>query len=435
MKKERKPIIQKIEFDEKTKEPIKIQLQGDEFAEQIVVEPPEVTDEHDFINNTSAKQMMMTQVMGIETNTNVNKRQKIFKNLFALLFGIIVIAVLVFTAINDFTGGSLPSWSEVGSIFAENWYWAIFAVLAVALYYIIKGLKLSINCKSVSGKFHFKTCMETAVVGLYYNNVTPLAVGGQPFEIYHLSKHGVHGGVASSIPITTYFFNQIAFVMISIVSIILFGTNKLHIPESMMGFAHVGIKTTAIVGIILCAIVPILVVFFSLLPRFTSKLVAGVLFIGNKLRLVKNPKATAMKTYKTVIHNARCIKKLATKPLVFSSLFLLSFLEHISFSSLPFFIMNFFGFETTNGILGWLQIVQITLILYCAISFIPTPGNAGAADLSFYALFSAGLLPGFAFPAMLSWRVLSFYSTIIIGFIFINVKKRADKKLNKSLTE
>ena len=38
MKKERKPIIQKIEFDEKTKEPIKIQLQGDEIAEQIAEE-------------------------------------------------------------------------------------------------------------------------------------------------------------------------------------------------------------------------------------------------------------------------------------------------------------------------------------------------------------------------------------------------------------
>ena len=63
------------------------------------------------------------------------------------------------------------------------------------------------------------------------------------------------------------------------------------------------------------------------------------------------------------------------------------------------------------------------------LTHIPTPGNSGAADLSFYVLFSTGLTTaGLAFPAMVVWRILSFYSLIIIGFIFTTVYKKHHKK-------
>ena len=66
-----------------------------------------------------------------------------------------------------------------------------------------------------------------------------------------------------------------------------------------------------------------------------------------------------------------------------------------------------------------------------AISFIPTPGNSGAADLSFFLLFEAVLVSGLAFPAMVVWRLFSFYSTIIIGFLFATFKKKSDLKKQK----
>ena len=72
----------------------------------------------------------------------------------------------------------------------------------------------------------------------------------------------------------------------------------------------------------------------------------------------------------------------------------------------------------------------MTVLLLLAISFIPTPGNAGAADLSFYALFSSGIVgAGMSFTANTISRLFSFYSYIIIGFIFATIKKRSDSRL------
>ena len=111
--------------------------------------------------------------------------------------------------------------------------------------------------------------------------------------------------------------------------------------------------------------------------------------------------------------------------------FLLSILENLANASIAFFTLKFFGFSLgvqTNFFMEWLQIVQITLLLFVSVSFVPTPGNLGATDLSFFLLFSFGLTAGLAFPAMVIWRMISFYSTILIGFLFAVFKKKADLK-------
>ena len=140
-----------------------------------------------------------------------------------------------------------------------------------------------------------------------------------------------------------------------------------------------------------------------------------------------------MKTMKTVFHNSKCIKKVTKSPLVFASIFLISFGEQLAHCSIAYFTLKFFGFDWTTlyGIYEWLAVVQLCLVINAAVSFIPTPGNSGAADLSFYLLFEQGLqTAGLAFPAMLVWRLLSFYSTVLIGFIFTSTKHKTDRKRN-----
>ena len=130
---------------------------------------------------------------------------------------------------------------------------------------------------------------------------------------------------------------------------------------------------------------------------------------------------------KTVVHNSQCIKKMTTRPISFVAAFIMSFIEQLANVSIAYFTLKFFGFDLpSRGLIEWLYIVQICFMLNAAISFIPTPGNSGAADLSFYMLFKSGLAVGLAFPAMVIWRGLSFYSYIVIGFLFATVKKKHD---------
>ena len=121
---------------------------------------------------------------------------------------------------------------------------------------------------------------------------------------------------------------------------------------------------------------------------------------------------------------------MSRNPLVFVTEFVLSLMENIALSTIAYFTLKLFGFDLpSDGFHEWLQVVQLCIILYISISFVPTPGNSGAADLSFYLLFSTGITAAcLAFPAMVTWRVLAFYSFIIIGFIFTKINRKSERK-------
>ena len=424
--------IKNIKINQETKRPIVVDVPESEFFDQPI-------EKADFIENVSSKslrnQIAVEKILGVKKiDDSVGKRQKLYKRIVSAIFIIFMVGVFAYTAYQDFfVKKNFPSVSEIRSIFRVGWLFFLLAFLSLFLAFFFKGLKNSVMCKSMTGKFHFKTCLETSVIGTYYNNVTPLAVGGQPFEIYHLSKHGIHGGVASSIPIASFFLNQLTFVILGIVSLVLFSRNLYNAPSQLINAFDPAFFSLTIVGLFCCVFVPALVILFSMLPRVGAKLVWLVIKIGTKLRIVKKPQETLQATVKTVVHNAHCLKKIATRPLLFFSLLLFSFLENLANVSIAFFVLKGFGleFKGINFALEWVIICSICFILYASITFIPTPGNSGAADLSFYLLFETVLFAGLAFPAMIIWRLFSFYSTIIIGFTFATIKKKSDNKNSK----
>lgn len=427
------PILNVIEIDEQTAEPTIVSVDAKDLEREAKKRKASKPKTKKSIKESAGTQLVMNKILGFTDDNSINKRQKLFKNICSALFVVLILCVLAFTAYKDFFANEQgpPNWWDILNALKQNWYFGLIAVLTLALNYFFKGLKLTVMCKSMTGKWHFITCMETAIIGHYYNNVTPLAVGGQPFEIYHLSKHGVHGGVATSLPICAYFLNQIGFVALGLTALLLFERgNVLDIPADILSGMPKIISTAAIIGFILGVIAPLMIIIFSILPRFCSILVHFVINLGGKLKLIKRPKETTYKTLKTVMHNSKCIKKMATNPLLLVITFIISLLESLSLVSIAYFTLKFFGFgwKDSGPILEWLQICQLGMILYLAISFIPTPGNSGAADFSFFFLFQAGLLPGLAFPAMMTWRVIGYYSFIILGFIFLTWKKNAEKK-------
>ena len=400
----------------------------------------------DFIEQKSNKEVRRKDVtdkfLGLnrDKDEKIDKRQKIYKTIISVIFIVFVVGVLLYTAYRDFFAPNkdFPSWESLFDILKESWKYLAFALGALFLFYFSKALKCSLMCKALTKKFHLGTCMETSIIGSYYNNITPLAVGGQPFEIYHLSKHGVHGGAAAAIPIGSFMLSQIAFVILGFTALFLFKDNRLEIASNVYGIFPDTIRLLALIGLIMCTLMPLLVIVFCLTPRIGAMGVHFVMWLGSKLRIVKKPRETTIKTIKNVIHNAECLKKICRRPLTFILSFILSFVEHLANASLAFFILKAFGYDVITVVdkvevdvpvlTEWLQTVQISLILLASISFIPTPGNSGAADLSFYNFFEVGLKAGLAFPATLIWRCFCFYSHIVIGFLFATAKKRSDHR-------
>ena len=100
---------------------------------------------------------------------------------------------------------------------------------------------------------------------------------------------------------------------------------------------------------------------------------------------------------------------------------------------IPFFVLTAFG-----GEMDFLPCFVTTVAVTAAVYFVPTPGNAGAAEGTFFVVFSA-LSQGYVFWAMLVWRFFSYYIYIMMGpIIYLKMhleKKRKEKVLNEKNTQ
>ena len=430
--------VNEIKVDDKTLEPKIIESKKPSHAhiEKELRQKHKKEDKED--RRSIGKQMVMKHIIGY-VPSETEKRQNLYKHIFTAVFVIMVLGVLAWTFYNDFLSPEAlenpPSFSQIGAVFAENWFYLIFVFIALFCCFLFKGLKLSIMCKYMTGRWRFATCFETGIIGHYYNNVTPLAAGGQPFEIYHLSKHGVHGGVASSMPIAAFFMYQLAMVTLSIIALIFFipSINPLILPdEIILSSVATILRPMAIVGCFFGVLMPLIVILFCIFPKVANKIVGWVINLGAKLKLVKNKEKTTERFIANVNQNAKCLTDLTKNTIVFIASFLISVCEVLSLCSIAYFTLRAFGFDFSEAwsIWEWGQIITVCLVFYSSVSFIPTPGNSGAADVSFYWLFKLSLVAihGLSFPAMLTWRILSYYSFVIIGFLFTTLKRKNDRR-------
>ena len=112
----------------------------------------------------------------------------------------------------------------------------------------------------------------------------------------------------------------------------------------------------------------------------------------------------------------------------------------ILFYSIPFVVYATFVPLDANWFSTYIQIFTMAVVCDMACSFIPLPGAAGMAELSFATLFgnffkSAGA-GNIAVWALLLWRIFTYYGYLIQGLFimlydFLIGNKKYEKQKNK----
>jgi len=263
---------------------------------------------------------------------------------------------------------------------------------------------------------------KVAVIGKYYDNLTPAGAGGQGFQMYYLSSNGCGPGTSGGLPIIGFLGLQFGFVLIGILTMI-FGRDFLG--------ELVGIRVTAIVGLVFYAFIPLCIIFFAVAPNVLEAIVGwGTRMLG-KLHILKHPQSTeekAIHSLKSYTDALRAFGRHRGQMLV---VFFLSLVYQLALMCLPYFVLHFFG----AGV-GFIECFCQVVYIYAAITIVFTPGNSGAAEASFYMVFGT-LSGGAVFWGMLVWRALCYYSWIVLGAI-VQVKDRLSKRktiVEKETTE
>jgi len=322
------------------------------------------------------------------------------KRFLSLFFILINVGVIAWIALHEFQGSSGLRFRDIIQVWIQNWMFFVFAIVCMVVALVSEGLKYFFLIKKATGQSRLYLAMKTAIVGKYYDNITPLGSGGQAFQIYTLYKGGIPSGVASSLPISGFSMMQIAFFILGL-SFFVFNGDVITDPV---------FRILAFIGLGFMIFLPFMVVLFILLPKVSTATVFLIAKILKKLHLVKVEHRFARRILRSLGDFKVSLGELMTSKRTVLITLTLSILYQIALCSIPYFVILAAGFQTT-----YLDTLTLTLFVYSAIAFIPTPGNAGAAEISFTIIFTA--IPSAAmFWSMMLWRFASYYLFILVGF-------------------
>lgn len=348
----------------------------------------------------------------LEAQKPKKKKKTFIVSLILLLINIVFMFFIVKGLIDDIGDASfLTVVEQQGS----KLWWLGGGLLIYCLFMFSQTSMYKVLIKNITGKNMWGVAYDVAVVGKYYDNVTPFAVGGQPMQIVRLMQQGISPGVSTSIPVIKMMMNQSVSVFIALLFCV-FGVPQIPTTGGLNGFLMVIFIILAVIGLV----INVLLVFFMILVSsgtlFTRSFVSGLLRFLYKIKIVKNYRQTLKKTMNQINEYRLSMKYLWDHKLLFFKMLGLCALECLSYAIIPYFV--------TMAFVGTLPVEPFRFLIIClaqyyicslASSFIPLPGGTGLIEIAFIFLF--GVIVGdFVVWALLIWRFLSYYLILIHGF-------------------
>lgn len=319
-----------------------------------------------------------------------------------IAFGVVMMVQLA----GSMSSEQKPLWEVIAQL---DPLYGTLTLVAILLILLIDAAKYFIALSATTQKAHPLISVKVALLGRYYDNVTPFATGGQPMQIYYLHKKGFSGGLSAAVVFIKYAFNTCAWLFVAAFAMI-FGASSLS-KVSTGGFLQI----TGWIGWCVNALLPLFIFGFVIFPKFSMKLTEWLIRIGHKLRIVKNKDAAIEKAFDVVRDFRSSFAIMAHHPLEFILLSLSCIAELSLTFALPFFIMKAFGgLGAEAGLAVLIEVMALNAYATFASSVIPTPGNSGAIESTITMAFSS-IANSILIWVVFFWRFATYYLYILIG--------------------
>lgn len=293
-----------------------------------------------------------------------------------------------------------------------NIFWLIIAVVCQILNILIDGYILYKFVNNYDKNYTLLKSFRATAIGQFYSVITPGGVGGQPMQIYSLSKQKVDSGVASSCLIQKFLVYQTIITVYSLISM-MFNLNL------FSGDLKSLMISLAMFGFISHAIVVIFIFMFSFNKKLTYKIIDFCLKILFKIKIIKNLDKTRLEIEEKLnkFHESN-IKLYKNKKILITSS-VLTIIQLSLIFSIPYMIYRTFNFYGASIF----DMITAQAIVTMVSSFVPIPGGSGAAEGSFYLFFSMFFTENTIKSAILLWRIVTYFLNIIMFAPFSNVNK------------
>lgn len=295
--------------------------------------------------------------------------------------------------------------TQIGqALHAVNPWWLLGALGCFVLHAFFEGAIVHVFFRFQHVNARLGSSILVGLIGMYYSAITPAATGGQPMQVYAFKKRGVPPGIASSALAVKFFCWQSALLLMG-------GLLWAIFPEVVANTLKQGVWFLG-VGFFANGVAVVLVILLAVSRNVVRAILIFMVKLAHKARIVKDVAQTSSKWDAALMDFHASVDLLTGHPFQFLVLFLMSALQVTALMSAVYFVYRGFGLSQAP----YIHLFTIQLMLHIAASFTPLPGASGAQEGGFYLFFGNFFPSDIIFAALLVWRFVTYYASILAGF-------------------
>ena len=333
---------------------------------------------------------------------------------------LIILSFLVLVIYISFFDGI----ANVLNIFSNcNRFWFLVGFFVMFSYWFLEYYILNRSLKIFNSKLNFSNGIKNCMLGQFFNNITPSATGGQPFQVFYMSKFcKINSFNAVGALLLKFLSFEIALTLLCSF-VIFFKFN--YFANKIQGFV-----VLIIMGFLLNTIIAIILILVGVNKKFTSFLIDFFILLLKKLRIFKKSEEK-LKEFKNEIEifNETVLRAFKNKK-EFLIMIFFSLLQILLFYIVNVVIVFVFKMNLTLNLI--LNIICGAACVQMSSTFVPLPGAVGGAEFLFFVIYDGIFSAKYMTSALLLWRIYTFYLPIIIGLIFSRGLLSSNSELKKS---
>lgn len=322
------------------------------------------------------------------------------KNLLYFLIITLITGIVIYFSVKDDFAQKLELLRSADPI------WLLVAIVCVLLWWLSEAYVMQLIAKTNHNHYRFFDSFIASVIGQFYSALTPMASGGQVFQIFYMRRQGLKLKDGVMITLLNLSLYIVALMIFCGAFAVIKFTFFMELVPYFGWWLTLGLVSNFAVYVLL-----VLLSTSEKIHRFSIDKVA------RKLTFIKNldQKLAGLET--TLLEFRESFTTVKNNKLVFLRVLVINLVRLLIFNAVPFFIALSLHVPLDGS---WetllINSVAASAIVALIVAFVPLPGGSGGAEfvftMFFLFLFQS---PSTLIVGMLLWRTATFFFTLIVG--------------------
>lgn len=305
---------------------------------------------------------------------------------------------------------------SIDLIASSNKWLILLSILVYIVYFIIESYLLKILIDKSCKKYPFKKVIELNMMTKFFNGITPFSLGGQPLQVYELSKNKVPVTKGILVIVENFIILQITMSIMIILSLIFGYIFELR-PNNFL-------YILTLIGALITIVSFVITILICVKIELASKIGKNMINLLNKFNIIKDKETTLNKWNSKCIEYQNGFRNLIKDRKFIIKCVCVNFIYMTVFFMIPFFTLKALNISFS---INMFYAIILSCFVYISASFIPIPGSSISTEYSFIHYFSLIVCETIVIPGVLLYRIITYYLPCIVGGILFNYR---DSKRN-----